>query len=98
MTRDRREGSFFRPYALDLRLVGSGKVLGSRRRQTRDVHGSEGAEQATRVEVSLLGRFVVTVDGVPVPDGAWARRHAATLVKVLALTHGRQLHREQVID
>jgi DNA-binding SARP family transcriptional activator len=50
------------------------------------------------VEVRLLGGFEVRVDGVPVPDDAWRRRHAAALVKLLALTHGASLHREQVID
>ena len=29
---------------------------------------------------------------------AWSRRHAASLVKLLALADGRRLHREQVID
>ena len=51
------------------------------------------------VEVRLLGRFEVTVDGRVVPSSAWSRRrHAASLVKLLALTPGRRLHREQVID
>ena len=50
------------------------------------------------VDIHLLGRFVVCVDGRPVPDEAWSRRDAASLVKVLALAEGRELHREQVID
>jgi DNA-binding SARP family transcriptional activator len=45
----------------------------------------------------MLGRFEVTVDGRAVPATEW-RRHAAALVKVLALAPGRRLHREQVID
>jgi DNA-binding SARP family transcriptional activator/tetratricopeptide (TPR) repeat protein len=52
----------------------------------------------TTVDITLLGRFEVTVDAVPVADVAWTRRHAAALVKVLALAPGRRLHREQVID
>ena len=46
----------------------------------------------------MLGGFSVTVDGVAVPEHAWSRRHAAGLVKLLALSRGRRLHREQVID
>ena len=48
--------------------------------------------------VTLLGGFTVAVDGVPVPPDAWARRHAAALVKLLALAPGHRLHREQVLD
>jgi DNA-binding SARP family transcriptional activator/tetratricopeptide (TPR) repeat protein len=50
------------------------------------------------VDVSLLGRFEVRLDGRPLPDSAWTRRQAAALVKLLALSPRRQLHREQVID
>jgi DNA-binding SARP family transcriptional activator/tetratricopeptide (TPR) repeat protein len=50
------------------------------------------------IHITLLGRFEVVVDGVPVADGAWARRHAAAVVKVLAMAPGRRLHREQLLD
>ena len=52
------------------------------------------------IHVTLLGRFAVTVGGVPVAEAGWKRRHAAAVVvvKVLALAPGRRLHREQVID
>ena len=50
------------------------------------------------VRVTMLGRFEVAVDGRTVPAVQWRRRHAAALVKVLALAPGRRLHREQVID
>jgi DNA-binding SARP family transcriptional activator len=50
------------------------------------------------IQITLLGRFSVAVDGLVVPDNAWSRRHAAVLVKVLALAPGRRLHREQLID
>ena len=50
------------------------------------------------VRLHLLGRFEAVVDGVCVPSTAWARRHAAALVKALALTEGRRLHREQVLE
>ena len=50
------------------------------------------------IHITLLGRFAVTVDQVPVAESNWTRRHAAALVKVLALAPGRRLHREQIID
>jgi predicted ATPase/DNA-binding SARP family transcriptional activator len=50
------------------------------------------------VEIRTLGGFDVTVDGVQVRPEAWLRRQAAVLVKLLAITPGHRLHREQVID
>src|SRR5690242_4550420 len=50
------------------------------------------------VDITLLGGFEMTVDDVHVASVAWTRRHAAALVKVLAMTPGHRLHREQVID
>lgn len=50
------------------------------------------------VAITLLGTFRVEVAGSPVPGTAWARRNAASLVKLLALSEERRLHREQVID
>ena len=51
----------------------------------------------TTVQIDLLGGFAVTVDSQMVPAGAWSRRHAAALVKLLALRPERRLHREQVL-
>ncbi|MET0837536.1 MAG: tetratricopeptide repeat protein [Marmoricola sp.] len=51
-----------------------------------------------RVDVRLLGGFEVLVDGVRRPDDAWSRQAPAALVKLLALTEGHRLRREQVID
>ena len=50
------------------------------------------------VEIDLLGGFAVRVDGRPIPAREWRRRHATSLVKLLALAPRRTLHREQVID
>ena len=50
------------------------------------------------VRITLLGGFEVAVAGTPVPSAHWRRRHAAALVKILALVPGRRLHREQLID
>lgn len=51
-----------------------------------------------RVEIDLLGGFSVRVDGRTIPATDWRRRHAAALVKLLALAPRHTLHREQVID
>jgi DNA-binding SARP family transcriptional activator/tetratricopeptide (TPR) repeat protein len=50
------------------------------------------------VTIGLLGSFTVDVDGVRVPQEAWSRRSAASLVKLLALSGRRRLHREQVLE
>ena len=51
-----------------------------------------------RMQIRLLGGFEVVIDGRRVPPTDWRRRHAAALVKLLALAPGQVLHREQVID
>ncbi len=56
------------------------------------------ARPAPAIDLFLLGCFEVRVDGAPVAPGAWARRHAAALVKVLALAPSRRMHREQLMD
>lgn len=50
------------------------------------------------VRIRLLGRFQVAVGERLVRDGEWRLRKAKTLVKLLALAPGHQLHREQVMD
>ena len=50
------------------------------------------------VRITLLGGFEVIAAGTVVPSAHWRRRHAAALVKVLAMLPGRRMHREQVID
>src|SRR5690606_24286593 len=60
--------------------------------------GSGGYRSSVQVAVQLLGSFAVEIDGRKVPPDAWGRRHAAWLVKLLALAPGRQLHRDQVLD
>jgi len=51
-----------------------------------------------RVQVRLLGRFEVAVDGRVVPARAWQRQSASRLVALLALQPSYRLHREQVLD
>ncbi|MDH4075355.1 MAG: hypothetical protein OEW29_05405 [Acidimicrobiia bacterium] len=50
------------------------------------------------IRITMLGSFAVSVDGRSVADGAWTRRHAAGLVKALALAPDHRLHREQLLD
>lgn len=50
------------------------------------------------VEITLLGGFHVRVDGMRTAERGWARRSAAALVKILALTPGRHVHRERLLD
>src|SRR3954453_12919454 len=50
------------------------------------------------IEIQLMGRFEVVVDGIAVPPTGWQRRAAADLVKLLALAPSRTLHRERVLD
>ena len=50
------------------------------------------------VEIQLLGRFSVEVDGVPVSGDAWRSRRAADVVKLLALAPARRMHRTEVME
>ena len=60
--------------------------------------GIKGVRRSEAVRVWLLGGFRVSVGSRSVPQGAWRLRKAAALVKLLALTSGHRLHREQVMD
>ena len=50
------------------------------------------------VSVSCSGGSRSSRGRCPGATRAWSRRHAASLVKLLALSPGRRLHREQVIE
>lgn len=54
--------------------------------------------KSTHVEITVLGGFRVTVDGVPSPGRGWSRRTASAMVKILALAPGHRLHRETMMD
>ena len=58
--------------------------------------GSGSAESSVRIR--LLGGFDVEVDGQLIPASAWRLRKASELVKVLAITPGHRLHREQAME
>jgi predicted ATPase/DNA-binding SARP family transcriptional activator/DNA-binding CsgD family transcriptional regulator len=62
---------------------------------TRKRRSSEGPFP---VRLHLLGCFGVWVGSRTVSEGAWHLRKARNLVKLLALTPGHRLHREQLMD
>ena len=51
-----------------------------------------------RLDVQLLGRFEVRVDSRPVPEDAWPQKRAIDLVKLLALSRGHRMPRDQVLE
>jgi DNA-binding SARP family transcriptional activator len=51
-----------------------------------------------RLDVRLLGRFEVAVDARRLDASAWEHRRAEDLVKLLALSPGHQLTRDQVVE
>ncbi|HEX7104067.1 MAG TPA: AAA family ATPase [Nitrolancea sp.] len=64
-------------------------------------HGSEpssGDSGPPRLSIRLLGSFQVSVADRLVEPHAWRLRKATHLVKILALTPGHRLHRDQLID
>src|SRR5262245_34070260 len=50
------------------------------------------------LRICLLGRFEVERDGTALPPAAWRRSRPADLLKILSLSSGRSLHREELID
>jgi DNA-binding SARP family transcriptional activator len=50
------------------------------------------------VRVRLLGGFRVSLGSRVIEEGAWQRRKTKSLVKLLALSSGHALHREQIMD
>src|SRR5215216_1868524 len=50
------------------------------------------------VRVWLLGGFRVAVGSRTIEDKQWRLRKAAALVKLLSLTQGHRLHREQLME
>jgi DNA-binding SARP family transcriptional activator len=50
------------------------------------------------LKIFLLGRFEVVRGDAPIPYSSWRRRRPADLLKLTALTEGRVLSRERVIE
>ncbi|HEY8602256.1 MAG TPA: BTAD domain-containing putative transcriptional regulator, partial [Thermomicrobiales bacterium] len=61
-----------------------------------DVPGAGDGTPTLRLR--LLGGFQAAVGDEPIPDDAWARRKAQAVVKLLALSAGHALHREEVLE
>jgi len=61
----------------------------------KDVEQSSGHGS---LEIFLLGRFRVVVDGRVVSERDWSRRKPVQLIKLLTLQPHHQLHREQMIE
>ncbi len=52
----------------------------------------------TKAAIQLLGKFSVTFEGAPIAGDSWRSRRAADVLKLLALSPGRRLHRSQVME
>jgi predicted ATPase/DNA-binding SARP family transcriptional activator len=65
-------------------------------RQSQHTEPADTRPAALRIR--LLGGFEVEVSGQPISTTAWRLRKALDLVKLLALTPGHQIHREQLVD
>jgi DNA-binding SARP family transcriptional activator/predicted negative regulator of RcsB-dependent stress response len=50
------------------------------------------------VEIELLGRFSVAVNGISISGDAWRSRRAADVVKLLALAPNHRIHRVQIME
>ncbi len=50
------------------------------------------------LDIKLLGRFAVAVDGVDIDPATFTRESAAAVVKLLAITPRHRMRREQVVD
>src|SRR6266568_4775390 len=56
------------------------------------------AEESAPLTIHLLGQFRVAVGPDVIRDQAWRLRKTRTLIKLLALAPGHQLHREQLLE
>jgi len=63
-----------------------------------DAHVGADAHAACSLRIQLLGGFRVWVGDEPIPEKAWSLRKAAAIVKLLALSPTRSLHREVLLD
>ena len=50
------------------------------------------------VRIRLLGGFSLSVGSRTIEASAWRLRKAANLIKLLALSSGHRMHREQVME
>jgi hypothetical protein len=50
------------------------------------------------LDIRVLGRFSVAVDGKLIEEQRWLRKKARLLVKLLAVAPGKKMHREQLLE
>jgi len=50
------------------------------------------------LRIQMLGEFTVWVDNEKIPEKQWHSRRACSLIKLLALSHGRRMARDQVAE
>lgn len=69
-------------------------------RSVREEHTGQMASlaRAHHLYITTLGTFAVFCDGVPISKIAWKRKHAQTLVLLLALAPGHALTRMQIAE
>src|SRR3954447_2182199 len=60
--------------------------------------GVEGVSRSESVRMWLLGGFRGSVGSTTIAHDAWRLRKAEVLVKLLAISPGHRLHREQAMD
>jgi predicted ATPase/DNA-binding SARP family transcriptional activator len=65
---------------------------------TRSGHETPRSQGYETVRVWLLGDFKVSIGQRTVGGDAWRLKRAAALIKLVALSPGHRLHREQVMD
>jgi DNA-binding SARP family transcriptional activator/tetratricopeptide (TPR) repeat protein len=68
------------------------------RTRIRSVDEPMSTDPTSDIEIRLLGDFRVAIAGREVSADAWAGRRSLELVQLLALTPGRRLVRDRVID
>ncbi|MET0286546.1 MAG: BTAD domain-containing putative transcriptional regulator [Polyangiales bacterium] len=51
-----------------------------------------------QLQLEVLGQFRVTLGDKTIPPEAWRRERSAALVKLLAVSPGHRLHREQIMN
>ncbi|MGC3998092.1 MAG: BTAD domain-containing putative transcriptional regulator [Anaeromyxobacter sp.] len=64
----------------------------------RTIQSGVPAPTSPLLRLYLLGRFEVVREDAPIPSHAWRRRRPADLLKLIALSPGRELTRDQTID
>ena len=73
-------------------------MRGRSQQQHRSPTASPTNRESGAIRIKLLGGFRVRVGSQVIEEDRWRLRKATSLVKLLALSPGHRLHREQVMD